>query len=223
MASYLSIPREKIDVVPLGINLDGFDRRRDSPPDRPFTVGYLARIAPEKGLSGLCEAYVRFRQMPGVDERAARSGGLSRAGSADLSQGCGAHADERRPRRRIHIPRRARSRAEDRFSQEPRRRSRFRRCTSNRRGCSCSKRWRAACRSCSRDTARFPRCSRRRLAECSSSLAMRRVSRKGSTHCGRIRRCAPSSDRTAFDGVREHYSVGRSADRMLEVYERSHA
>ena len=27
MARYLSIPREKIDVVPLGINLDGFDRR----------------------------------------------------------------------------------------------------------------------------------------------------------------------------------------------------
>jgi glycosyltransferase involved in cell wall biosynthesis len=66
MARFLSIPREKIDVVPLGISLDGFDRRRSSPPDRPFTVGYLARVAPEKGLCGLCEAYVRFRQMPGV-------------------------------------------------------------------------------------------------------------------------------------------------------------
>ena len=29
-------------------------------------MGYLARIAPEKGLFALCEAYVRFRQMPGV-------------------------------------------------------------------------------------------------------------------------------------------------------------
>jgi glycosyltransferase involved in cell wall biosynthesis len=66
MATYLSIPREKIDVVPLGISLDGFDRRPTIPSDRPFTVGYLARIAPEKGLAGLCEAYVRFRQMPGV-------------------------------------------------------------------------------------------------------------------------------------------------------------
>ena len=66
MAGYLSIPREKIDVVPLGISLDGFDRRTDAQPDRPFTVGYLARIAPEKGLFALCEAYVRFRQMPGV-------------------------------------------------------------------------------------------------------------------------------------------------------------
>jgi glycosyltransferase involved in cell wall biosynthesis len=66
MANYLSIPYEKIDVVPLGINLEGFTRRRDAPPDTPFTVGYLARIAPEKGLRRLCEAYVKFRQMPGV-------------------------------------------------------------------------------------------------------------------------------------------------------------
>ncbi len=67
MATYLTIPRERIDVVPLGINLEGFHRRRDVEPDRPFTIGYLARIAPEKGLAGLCDAYVRFRQMPGVE------------------------------------------------------------------------------------------------------------------------------------------------------------
>jgi glycosyltransferase involved in cell wall biosynthesis len=78
MAGYLSIPREKIDIVPLGINLDGFERRTfdsltlapfgsaQGGQGRPFTVGYLARIAPEKGLLALCEAYVRFRQMPGV-------------------------------------------------------------------------------------------------------------------------------------------------------------
>ena len=68
MATYLSIPREKIDVVPLGINLDGFARRRPSPPGKPFTVGYLARIAPEKGLAALGDAYARFRRMPGVTE-----------------------------------------------------------------------------------------------------------------------------------------------------------
>jgi glycosyltransferase involved in cell wall biosynthesis len=67
MAKYLSIPRDKIDVVPLGISLTGFAQRRESPSERPFTVGYFARIAPEKGLLGLCEAYVRFRQMPGVE------------------------------------------------------------------------------------------------------------------------------------------------------------
>ena len=66
MSTYLSIPADKIDVVPLGINLDGFAKRIASP-DRPFTVGYLARIAPEKGLHALCDAYVRFRQRPGVE------------------------------------------------------------------------------------------------------------------------------------------------------------
>jgi glycosyltransferase involved in cell wall biosynthesis len=54
--------------VPLGINLDGFDRRRTPTTGRPFTVGYLARVAPEKGLHGLCDAYVRFRQMPDVGQ-----------------------------------------------------------------------------------------------------------------------------------------------------------
>ncbi len=66
MAGYLSIPREKIDVVPLGINLGGFERRTPGPSERPFTVGYLARVAPEKGLRELCDAYVRFRQLPGA-------------------------------------------------------------------------------------------------------------------------------------------------------------
>ena len=30
MSEYLGIPSEQIDVVPLGINLDGFERRRES-------------------------------------------------------------------------------------------------------------------------------------------------------------------------------------------------
>jgi glycosyltransferase involved in cell wall biosynthesis len=65
MSKYLSIQSDKIDVVPLGINLEGFAKRIESP-NRPFTIGYLARIAPEKGLHALCDAYVRFRQRPGV-------------------------------------------------------------------------------------------------------------------------------------------------------------
>jgi glycosyltransferase involved in cell wall biosynthesis len=67
MSTYLSIPAEKIDVVPLGINLEGFTRRVEST-SRPFTVGYLARIAPEKGLHALCDAYVRFRKRPGIEQ-----------------------------------------------------------------------------------------------------------------------------------------------------------
>ena len=67
MTTYLGIPAEKIDVVPLGIAFEGFARRKESN-GHPFTVGYLARVAPEKGLLALCDAYVRFRRMPGVKD-----------------------------------------------------------------------------------------------------------------------------------------------------------
>ncbi|MEZ5402579.1 MAG: glycosyltransferase family 4 protein [Bryobacteraceae bacterium] len=56
MASYLGIPREKIHTVPLGINLDGH-----APANRaaggPRRVGFFSRIAPEKGLHVLAEAF----------------------------------------------------------------------------------------------------------------------------------------------------------------------
>ena len=61
MPGYLGIPREKIRVVPLGINPQGFDLR-DSKRGGPFTVGFLARIAPEKGLHVLADAYRILRQ-----------------------------------------------------------------------------------------------------------------------------------------------------------------
>jgi len=55
MADFLGIDRDRIHVVPLGISFDGFDARSTEPD--PFTVGYLARISPEKGLRFLCESY----------------------------------------------------------------------------------------------------------------------------------------------------------------------
>src|SRR5687768_4935334 len=62
MPRYLSIPREKIRVVPLGINPHGFDLREPNR-DGPFTVGYLARVAPEKGLHVLAEAYKQVKEV----------------------------------------------------------------------------------------------------------------------------------------------------------------
>jgi len=61
MPGYLGIPREKIQVVPLGINPQGFELR-ESNRSGPFTVGFLARIAPEKGLHVLAQAYRILRQ-----------------------------------------------------------------------------------------------------------------------------------------------------------------
>ncbi len=50
-----AIPRERLHVVPLGVRLD--DDEPSAPPETPFTIGYLARICPEKGLHVLCEAF----------------------------------------------------------------------------------------------------------------------------------------------------------------------
>jgi glycosyltransferase involved in cell wall biosynthesis len=67
MADYLGIPPDKMHVVPLGINLQGYGPRRPSP-SQPFTVGFFARVAPEKGLHLLCEAYRRLRERGDVVE-----------------------------------------------------------------------------------------------------------------------------------------------------------
>ncbi len=57
---YLGIPREMIHVVPLGINVEGYEsRKRDSA--QPFTIGFFARIAPEKGLHVLAKTYRELR------------------------------------------------------------------------------------------------------------------------------------------------------------------
>jgi glycosyltransferase involved in cell wall biosynthesis len=60
MSDMLRIPSEKMNVAPLGINLEGY-RPQPSADRKPFTVGYFARIAPEKGLHNLCEAYRQLR------------------------------------------------------------------------------------------------------------------------------------------------------------------
>jgi len=60
MPPYLGIPPNKIRVVPLGINLEGYSKKpRDK--SRPFTIGYFARVAPEKGLHVLAETYRHLR------------------------------------------------------------------------------------------------------------------------------------------------------------------
>jgi glycosyltransferase involved in cell wall biosynthesis len=65
MPDYLGLPRSKMRLAPLGINLDGIVART---PTRsgPFTIGYFARIAPEKGLHVLCDAYRILRTRPGI-------------------------------------------------------------------------------------------------------------------------------------------------------------
>lgn len=59
MSEYLSIPRSRIETVPLGINLEGHGWV-DRPAGDTFRIGYFARIAPEKGLHVLADAVRRL-------------------------------------------------------------------------------------------------------------------------------------------------------------------
>lgn len=74
MAKYLRIDRAKIRVVPIGIRADDYSPQpaRMSP---PFTVGFFARIAPEKGLKVLADAFVRLRKRPGAPAARLLAGG----------------------------------------------------------------------------------------------------------------------------------------------------
>jgi len=66
MGRHLRIPGEKMAVVPIGISLAGYEEVRDNRADPTFRVGYLARIAPEKGLHVLADAFVRLKRKTGT-------------------------------------------------------------------------------------------------------------------------------------------------------------
>jgi glycosyltransferase involved in cell wall biosynthesis len=65
MATYLGIPPKKIRTVPLGVNVNDLRPGPQKAPG-PFTIGYLARVAPEKGLHNLAEAYRILRRERGL-------------------------------------------------------------------------------------------------------------------------------------------------------------
>ena len=65
MRDYLRIPAERIRVAALGVNVGDLEftaRRRGD----PFTIGYFARVAPEKGLHNLADAYRVLRLEKGL-------------------------------------------------------------------------------------------------------------------------------------------------------------
>ena len=78
MGGYLGIPAAKMRVVPLGISLGGYEVGRDV--GRDFspgkTVGFFARIAPEKGLHVLVEAFHLLKQKTAMPLRLVAGGYL---------------------------------------------------------------------------------------------------------------------------------------------------
>ena len=84
MTDFLAIPRHKMAVVPLGINLAGYQRRPPAAaPDDEFRIGYFARISPEKGLRELAEAYIRLRRRTGPSRIRLEAAGFMAAGDRE--------------------------------------------------------------------------------------------------------------------------------------------
>jgi len=65
MREYLRIPAEKIRVGTLGVNVADLAMTTRTRRD-PFTIGYFARVAPEKGLHNLADAYRLLRLEKGL-------------------------------------------------------------------------------------------------------------------------------------------------------------
>jgi len=74
MQEYFHIPADRLRTARLGITLDGHTQKapRAQP---PYTIGFFARIAPEKGLHVLADAYRRLRARADVPDTRLLAGG----------------------------------------------------------------------------------------------------------------------------------------------------
>ena len=76
MAHYLGVERTRIAVVHPGVSDEFLSHELvASPEGRPLTVGYHARICPEKGYEQLIKAMALLREMPGMKEARLLAGG----------------------------------------------------------------------------------------------------------------------------------------------------
>ena len=64
MSGYLTIPPDRIAVVPLGLDFAGYEPHVPTPGRQ--VIGFFARIAPEKGLHVLADAYIALRRRMGA-------------------------------------------------------------------------------------------------------------------------------------------------------------
>ena len=73
VVEYFGIAPQKLHIVPLGIDTRDFPAARDEAGTEPRgraaperKIGYLARLAPEKGLHVLVEAFIELHELPGM-------------------------------------------------------------------------------------------------------------------------------------------------------------
>lgn len=78
MSRLFGIAPERFHLAPMGLSRPEAFAPERAPDPRPPTVGYLARICPEKGFDQLVEAFIGLRDRPGMqDARLHAAGWLS--------------------------------------------------------------------------------------------------------------------------------------------------
>lgn len=83
MAEYFDFPRDKAYVVPLGIDTAPFAAPAEASQKQAPTLGYLARICPEKGFHHAVEGFLQARQHEGLESLRFRiSGWLGKSDQA---------------------------------------------------------------------------------------------------------------------------------------------
>ncbi len=75
MQEYFQIPPGKLQVTPLGIDVSEYDSIPAAEYGGTATLGYLARLAPEKGLHHLVKAFIQLKESREVDHLKLRIAG----------------------------------------------------------------------------------------------------------------------------------------------------
>jgi glycosyltransferase involved in cell wall biosynthesis len=78
MAPRLRLPPDRVCVVPNGISLAGYDQlppRTAKRPGEPLTLGFFARMCPEKGLAQVVDAFIELRRHGRVPQLRLKIGG----------------------------------------------------------------------------------------------------------------------------------------------------
>jgi glycosyltransferase involved in cell wall biosynthesis len=75
MSGYLGVPREKVRVVYPGISLDGHGGARPVRRGGRLTVGYFARVCPEKGFHHAVEGFIALMKSSDPPDAALRASG----------------------------------------------------------------------------------------------------------------------------------------------------
>ena len=222
MSKYIDIPPARISVVPLGISMEGYAPRL--PPIRRRRQGNRSASAtspasrPRRGCT--CSPRPTSDCDVGRAESPMRleaAGYLARSSQPYLD-------DVRRilaraqPGSRVRLQRRSRSRREAGVSQGGSTCSPCRRSTTSPRACSCSRRWRAGCPSCSRGEGDSPRSSNGRAEDCWSARTIPTRSPTGFTRSSATALCVPAWRHARSTAYARTIPSSQSAARLLDVY-----